>query len=127
MCPSHLPTIAQLVLGNFRTLFENVAQISIITVAKTPKTSILIKTSIFNCILPRNTYRPVKRLVNVWLKCLPKWCKFKAELSQLFSPGLITCYIFKLIICRLQMLNYINAKACWILNHKMYLPPFFLF
>jgi hypothetical protein len=43
MCPSHLPTIAQLVLGNFRTLFENVAQISIITVAKTPKTIILIK------------------------------------------------------------------------------------
>jgi hypothetical protein len=25
------------------------------------------------------------------------------------------------------MLNYINTKACWILNHKMYLPPFFLF
>jgi hypothetical protein len=25
------------------------------------------------------------------------------------------------------MLNYINTKACWNLNHKMYLPPFFLF
>jgi len=48
MCPSHLPTIAQLVRGNLRSLFETVAQRSMAAVENIPKSKVLVMNSNLN-------------------------------------------------------------------------------